>query len=66
MRPPADDPDPDPPTAYSLALAADPDAFVVRDANAATHLARNALGGGDEDKLMGMLVAAAPLAGFVR
>ena len=31
--------------------------FVVKDENAATHLARNALGGGDEDRLCGVMTA---------
>ena len=34
--------------------------YVVRDANAAVHLARNALGGGDEDRLCGLLTGQAP------
>ena len=34
--------------------------FVVADDNAATHLVRNALGGGDEERLCGLLTASAP------
>ena len=40
--------------------------FVVVDENAATHLARNALGGGDEDVLRGVMMAQAPFARSVR
>ena len=40
--------------------------FVVLDENAATHLARNALGGGNEDVLRGVLTALAPLSRQIR
>ena len=40
--------------------------FVVLDENAATHLARNALGGSDEDVLRGAMMAQAPFARSVR
>jgi pyruvate dehydrogenase phosphatase len=36
--------------------------FVIRDANAATHLARNALGGADTDLLNALLLTSAPRA----
>ena len=40
--------------------------FVVVDENAATHLARNALGGGNEDVLTGMFTAGPPLSRELR
>ena len=40
--------------------------FVVVDENAATHLARNALGGGDEDVLRGAMMAQAPFSRDLR
>ena len=40
--------------------------FVVKDENAATHLARNALGGADEDRLCGLLTATSPFSREMR
>lgn len=51
---------PDPYMAYADRQSADETHFVVADENAATHLARNALGGGDEDKLCGLLTPSPP------
>lgn len=40
--------------------------FVVKDDNAATHLARNALGGGNEDLLRGVLTVPPPFSRNLR
>lgn len=40
--------------------------YIVKDSNAATHLARNALGGADEDRLCGLLTALPPLSRNLR
>ena len=40
--------------------------FVVLDENCATHLARNALGGGDEEVLCGVVGAQPPVSRYVR
>ena len=50
---------PEPQKAYTTVTGADPRHFVVKDSNAATHLVRNALGGGDEDLLRGLLTVPA-------
>ena len=51
---------PNPDAAYTDIRAADEKQFVMLDDNAATHLARNALGGGNEDMLCGMLTVNPP------
>ena len=40
--------------------------FVVEDENVATHLVRNAFGGGDHETLLGLVGAQAPLSRSVR
>lgn len=40
--------------------------FVVLDENCATHLVRNALGGGDDDELCGVVGAQPPLSRYAR
>lgn len=45
---------------------ADAKHFVMRDENAATHLTRNALGGGNEDMLAGLLTVSPPYSRNVR
>lgn len=57
---------PDEKNSYSSRPQSCPANFVVKDSNAATHLVRNALGGGDEDMLCGVLTAQAPLARNIR
>lgn len=57
---------PNPNMEYSYATRVEAKDFVVVDENAATHLARNALGGGNEDMLCGKLTPIAPLARGVR
>ena len=57
---------PNPNMEYSWRIRVDVDDFVVVDENAATHLARNALGGGKEDLLCGKLTPIAPLARNIR
>ena len=57
---------PNPTMEYSYATRVEAKDFVVIDENAATHLARNALGGGNEDMLCGKLTPIAPLARGVR
>ncbi len=52
--------------AYTNQRFAKEENFVVVDENAATHLARNALGGGDEDLLRGAMMMQAPFARNVR
>lgn len=54
--------DPDEKISYTLRPQSNPAHFVVKDSNAATHLMRNALGGGDEDMLCGVLTASTPFA----
>ena len=56
----------DPKRTYDADNSANEKYFVVKDENAATHLVRNALGGGDEDMLCGMLTASAPIARDMR
>ena len=51
---------PQPQKTYTQTTRADPQNFVVKDTNAAAHLVRNALGGGDEDLLRGLLTVAPP------
>lgn len=51
---------------YTGQRLADPKSFVVVDENAATHLARNALGGGDEDLSRGAMMAQPPFSRRVR
>lgn len=46
--------------AYTGVAYVDEKNFVVKDENAATHLARNALGGGNEDLLRGLLTVPPP------
>lgn len=58
--------DPDKKISYTSRPQSSPANFVVKDSNAATHLARNALGGGDEDMLCGVLMARSPVARRVR
>ena len=58
--------DPEEKRSYTSRPQSSPSNFVVKDTNAATHLARNALGGGDEDMLCGMMAARAPFARRVR
>ena len=57
---------PNPNAAYTNIRAANEKQFVVLDDNAATHLIRNALGGGDEDKLCGLLTVNPPYSRNVR
>ena len=57
---------PRPARAYAESEAAVEKDFIVVDENAATHLARNALGGGDEDKFCGLLTPPAPYSRNVR
>lgn len=57
---------PDSTKAYTEEAAADEKHFVVADENAATHLARNALGGSNEDRLCGMLTPHPPYSRNVR
>jgi len=51
---------------YSYSESADEKDFVVADENAATHLVRNALGGGNEDMLCGMLTTGPPMSRNLR
>ncbi len=51
---------------YTGQRLANPESFVVVDENAATHLARNALGGGDEDLSRGAMMAQPPFSRRVR
>lgn len=51
---------PPPKVAYTNITYVDEKNFVVKDENAATHLARNALGGGNEDLLRGLLTVPPP------
>ena len=46
---------PEPLKSYGFIKRSGEKQFVVRDENAAAHLVRNALGGGDEDLLRGMV-----------
>ena len=57
---------PDSNKAYSGEPPADERHFIVIDENAATHLVRNALGGGNEDRLCGMLTPSPPNSRNVR
>ena len=57
---------PNPNMAYTDIQAADEKQFVVMDDNAATHLTRNALGGGNEDMLCGLLTVNPPYSRNVR
>lgn len=57
---------PNPTMAYSSVPPADEKNFVVLDENAATHLARNALGGGNDERLCGMLTPQPPSSRNVR
>ena len=57
---------PEPDVAYGEVPCADEEHFVVADNNAATHLVRNALGGGDEERLCGMLTPGPPNSRDVR
>ncbi|KAL6715677.1 [Pyruvate dehydrogenase [acetyl-transferring]]-phosphatase 1, mitochondrial [Lecanora helva] len=57
---------PDASKSYSETSPVDAKHFVVVDDNAATHLVRNSLGGGDEDRLCGMLTPTPPFARNVR
>ena len=57
---------PEPQKAYTRITRADPQHFVVKDNNAATHLVRNALGGSNEDLLRGLLTVAAPFSRNLR
>ena len=59
-------PNPHPDMAYTDIQAADEKHFVVLDDNAATHLVRNALGGGNEDMLCGLLTVNPPYSRNVR
>ena len=52
--------------AYAEIPPGDENDFVVADENAATHLVRNALGGGNEDMLCGLLTPMPPLSRKVR
>lgn len=58
--------EPDEKISYTLGPLSKPAHFVVKDSNAATHLLRNALGGGDEDMLCGVLSALPPFVRDVR
>lgn len=58
--------DPGEKISYTSRPQSSPANFVVKDSNAATHLVRNALGGGDEDMLYGVLTARSPVARRVR
>lgn len=51
---------PGPKRAYTESIYAQEKRFVVKDDNAAVHLVRNALGGGDEDVLRGRLTVPPP------
>ena len=53
-------------TAYTESIYTREKHFVVKDKNVATHLARNALGGGDEDVLLGRLTVPPPFSRNVR
>ena len=53
-------------TAYTEPAYADEKNFVVKDDNAATHLARNALGGANEDLLRGLLTVPPPFSRNLR
>lgn len=57
-----------PPTqaAYTKLNYIDEKNFVIKDDNAATHLARNALGGGNEDLLRGLLTVPPPFSRNLR
>lgn len=57
---------PNPNMAYTDIQTADEKQFVVKDDNAATHLTRNALGGGNEDMLCGLLTVSPPYSRNVR
>lgn len=57
---------PNPNMAYTDIQAADEKQFVVIDDNAATHLTRNALGGGNEDILCGLLTVSPPYSRNIR
>ena len=57
---------PDSNKAYSEEPPADERHFIVADENAATHLVRNALGGGNEDRLCGMLTPSPPYSRNIR
>jgi len=57
---------PNPTMEYAEVPPANEKHFIVADENAATHLARNALGGGDEDRLCGMLTPNPPYSRNVR
>ena len=57
---------PNPDMAYTDIQAADEKHFVVVDDNAATHLTRNALGGGNQDMLCGLLTVSPPYSRNVR
>ncbi|KAF6240447.1 hypothetical protein HO173_001115 [Letharia columbiana] len=57
---------PNPNMAYTDIRTADAKHFVMRDENAATHLTRNALGGGNEDMLAGLLTVSPPYSRNVR
>ena len=46
--------------AYTAITYVDEKNFIVKDENAATHLARNALGGSNEDVLRGLLTVPPP------
>ena len=52
--------------AYTDIQATDEKHFVVIDDNAATHLTRNALGGGNEEMLCGLLTVSPPYSRNVR
>lgn len=52
--------------AYTESIYGQDKHFVVKDKNVATHLARNALGGGDEDVLRGRLTVPPPFARNLR
>lgn len=58
--------EPDEKISYTSRPQSSPANFVVKDSNAATHLVRNALGGGDEDMLCGVLTAKPPFSRNVR
>lgn len=53
-------------TTLSPRLQNDSSTFIVKDNNAAVHLARNALGGSDEDRLCGLMTAQPPHARNMR
>lgn len=58
--------EPDEKISYTTRSQSSPAHFVIKDSNAATHLVRNALGGGDEDMLCGVLTAQFPLSRSIR